>query len=97
MPAYSNGFSSTVQVACPSLWAYRAHDSRLNRDVATKVSNAQFSERFTREARAIGALNDTNSAISTTLGRIIWSRSMLKDRTCAGRWISMTRCPSSSN
>jgi Tol biopolymer transport system component len=39
---------------------YRAHDSRLNRDVAIKVSNAQFTERFTREARAIGALNHTN-------------------------------------
>jgi eukaryotic-like serine/threonine-protein kinase len=32
---------------------YRAHDPRLNRDVAIKVSNAQFTERFTREARAI--------------------------------------------
>src|ERR1700756_4390810 len=39
---------------------YRAHDSRLNRDFAIKVSNAQFSERFTREARAIAALNHTN-------------------------------------
>src|ERR1700693_1056105 len=39
---------------------YRAHDSRLNRDVAVKVSNAQFSERFTREGRAIAALNHTN-------------------------------------
>src|SRR5258706_13136373 len=39
---------------------YRAHDSRLNRDVAIKVSNAQFNERFTREARAIAALNHTN-------------------------------------
>jgi Tol biopolymer transport system component/predicted Ser/Thr protein kinase len=39
---------------------YRAHDSRLNRDVAVKVSSAQFSERFTREARAIAALNHTN-------------------------------------
>ncbi|HSR05726.1 MAG TPA: protein kinase, partial [Bryobacteraceae bacterium] len=39
---------------------YRARDSRLNRDVAVKVSNAQFSERFTREARAIAALNHTN-------------------------------------
>src|SRR4051812_11084806 len=39
---------------------YRAHDSRLNRDVAVKVSNAQFSERFTREARAIAALNHTH-------------------------------------
>src|SRR5450631_206300 len=39
---------------------YRAHDSRLNRDVAIKVSNAQFTERFTREAHAIAALNHTN-------------------------------------
>jgi serine/threonine protein kinase/Tol biopolymer transport system component len=39
---------------------YRAHDSRLDRDVAIKVSNAQFTERFTREARAIAALNHTN-------------------------------------
>ena len=39
---------------------YRAHDSRLNRDVALKVSNAQFTERSTREARAIAALNHTN-------------------------------------
>src|SRR6202049_1140395 len=39
---------------------YRAHDPRLNRDVAIKASNAQFSDRFTREARAIAALNHTN-------------------------------------
>jgi len=39
---------------------YRAHDTRLHRDVAIKVSDAQFSERFTREARAIAALNHTN-------------------------------------
>jgi eukaryotic-like serine/threonine-protein kinase len=41
---------------------YRAHDDRLRRDVAIKVSNAQFSERFTREARAIASLNHTNIA-----------------------------------
>ena len=39
---------------------YRAHDSRLNRDVAIKVSIAQFSERFEREAKAIAALNHPN-------------------------------------
>src|SRR5450432_4081293 len=39
---------------------YRAHDSRLNRDVAIKVSTAQFSERFEREAKAIAALNHSN-------------------------------------
>jgi serine/threonine protein kinase len=36
---------------------YKAHDRRLKRDVAIKVSAAQFSERFEREARAIAALN----------------------------------------
>jgi serine/threonine protein kinase len=39
---------------------YRARDPRLNRDVAIKVSAAQFSDRFTREARTIAALNHTN-------------------------------------
>src|SRR6266478_5181086 len=39
---------------------YRARDSRLNRDVAIKVSAAQFSERFEREAKAIAALNHPN-------------------------------------
>ena len=39
---------------------YRARDPRLNRDVAIKVSAAQYSERFEREAKAIAALNHPN-------------------------------------
>jgi eukaryotic-like serine/threonine-protein kinase len=39
---------------------YRARNPRLNRDVAIKISAAQFSERFEREAEAIAALNHTN-------------------------------------
>src|SRR5229473_1431766 len=39
---------------------YRAHDSRLNRDVAIKVSQERFSDRFEREARAVAALNHPN-------------------------------------
>lgn len=39
---------------------YRAHDPRLQRDVAIKVSPQRFSERFEREARAIAALNHPN-------------------------------------
>ena len=39
---------------------YRAHDSRLNRDVAVKVSKQLFTERFEREARAVAALNHPN-------------------------------------
>jgi Tol biopolymer transport system component/predicted Ser/Thr protein kinase len=36
---------------------YKARDTRLNRMVAIKRSNAQFSGRFEREARAVAALN----------------------------------------
>src|SRR5580704_5365579 len=39
---------------------YRARDTRLSRFVAIKVSAAQFSERFEREAKAIAALNHPN-------------------------------------
>ncbi len=56
---------------------YRAHDSRLSRDVAIKVSNAQFTERFTRDARTIASLNHTDI-------RHIWSWSMSKARPALG-------------
>jgi eukaryotic-like serine/threonine-protein kinase len=39
---------------------YRARDTRLNRDVAIKVSTERFTERFEREARAIASLNHPN-------------------------------------
>jgi len=36
---------------------FRARDTRLWRAVAIKISNAKFSDRFEREARAISSLN----------------------------------------
>jgi hypothetical protein len=39
---------------------YRAHDPRVGRDVAVKVSAEQFSERFEREIRAVASLNHSN-------------------------------------
>jgi serine/threonine protein kinase len=36
---------------------WKTRDTRLDRTVALKISKAEFSERFTREARAIAALN----------------------------------------
>src|ERR1700737_3228057 len=39
---------------------YRARDTRLNREVAVKVSAEKFTERFEREAQAIAALNHPN-------------------------------------
>jgi serine/threonine protein kinase len=39
---------------------YRAHDPSAGRDVALKVSHAQYSDRFEREARVVAALNHPN-------------------------------------
>ena len=39
---------------------YRVRDTRLNRDVAIKVTQTQFSDRFEREARAIASLSHPN-------------------------------------
>ena len=39
---------------------WRARDTRLNREVAIKFSQAQFSDRFQREANAIASLNHPN-------------------------------------
>src|SRR5580698_9720510 len=39
---------------------YRARDSRLDRTVAIKVSKAEFTERFSREARTVAQLNHPN-------------------------------------
>jgi eukaryotic-like serine/threonine-protein kinase len=39
---------------------YKASDPRLDRTVAVKVSKAEFTERFTREARTVAQLNHPN-------------------------------------
>ncbi len=39
---------------------WKARDTRLDRTVAVKVSRAEFSERFEREARAVASLNHPN-------------------------------------
>src|SRR5262249_190108 len=39
---------------------YRAHDPRTGRDVAIKVAAERFTERFSREVRALAALNHPN-------------------------------------
>ena len=39
---------------------YRAHDPRTARDVAVKIADEEFSERFSREVRAVAALNHPN-------------------------------------
>lgn len=39
---------------------WRARDTRLEREVAVKISAQQFTDRFTREARTVAALNHPN-------------------------------------
>ena len=39
---------------------WKAHDPRLNRDIAIKVSAEQFSERFEREVHVVASLNHPN-------------------------------------
>jgi len=39
---------------------YKARDTRLDREVAIKISKENFSYRFEREARSIAALNNPN-------------------------------------
>ena len=63
---------------------YRAHDSRLGRDVAVKVSAEQFSERFEREARAIAALNHTNICHLYDVGPNYLVMEIVEGQTLAG-------------
>jgi serine/threonine protein kinase len=49
---------------------WKAHDPRVGRDVPIKVSAAQFSERFEREAKAIAALNHPNILMPAFVTRI---------------------------
>jgi eukaryotic-like serine/threonine-protein kinase len=48
---------------------YRAHDVRLDRDVAVKTLKGPFTERFEREARAISALNHPNICTLHDIGQ----------------------------
>jgi len=48
---------------------YQGRDTRLDRSVAIKVSAAQFSELFDREARAISALNHPHICTLYDIGR----------------------------
>jgi eukaryotic-like serine/threonine-protein kinase len=46
----------------------RARDTRLGRTVAIKFSNAQFTDRFEREARAVAAMDHPNIAAIYDVG-----------------------------
>src|SRR5262245_47521783 len=63
---------------------YRAHDSRLGRDVAVKVLGERFSERFEREARAVAALNHPNICTLHDVGPDYLVMELVEGETLAG-------------
>src|SRR5262249_43777136 len=64
---------------------YRARDTRLERDVALKVSDERFTERFEREARAVAALNHTNICTLYDVGPNYLVMELVEGRTLAER------------
>src|SRR6201993_1169067 len=63
---------------------YRARDPRLNRDVAIKVSQERFSDRFEREARAVAALNHPNICTLYDVGPDYFVMEYLEGHTLRG-------------
>jgi hypothetical protein len=64
---------------------YRARDTRLDREVAIKVSGAQFGERFEREARAVAApLNHPNICTLHDIGPNYLVMELVEGQTLAG-------------
>jgi serine/threonine-protein kinase len=64
---------------------YRAHDTRLRRDVAIKVSAEHFSERFETEARAIASLNHPNVCTLHDVGPNYLVMELVEGETLAER------------
>ena len=64
---------------------YKAHDTRLNRSVAIKVSKATFDERFEREARTVAALNHPNICTLHDVGPNYLVMELLEGQTLADR------------
>jgi Tol biopolymer transport system component/tRNA A-37 threonylcarbamoyl transferase component Bud32 len=64
---------------------YKARDTRLDRLVAIKISAAEFSERFAREARAVAALNHPHICILHDVGPNYLVMEYLEGETLAER------------
>jgi len=64
---------------------YRAHDSRLGRDVAIKISSERFSERFEREARAVASLNHPSICTLHDVGPNYLVMELVEGQTLAAR------------
>jgi serine/threonine protein kinase len=64
---------------------YRAHDTRLCRDVAIKISAERFSKRFETEARAIASLNHSNVCTLHDVGPNYLVMELVEGQTLADR------------
>ncbi len=64
---------------------YRARDTRLGRDVAIKVSDQKFGERFEREARVISSLNHPNICTLYDVGPNYLVMELVEGQTLAER------------
>src|SRR5215472_12100909 len=64
---------------------YRAHDPRMGRDIAIKLSHAQFSERFEREVRAVAALSHPNICTIYDVGSNYYVMELVDGPTLADR------------
>jgi Tol biopolymer transport system component len=64
---------------------YRARDTRLDREVAIKISSARFSDRFEREARAISALNHPHVCTLYDVGPDYLVMELVEGQTLATR------------
>ena len=64
---------------------FRARDTRLDREVAIKVSAAQFSGRFEREARTVAALNHPHICTLHDVGPNYLVMEFLAGETLAAR------------
>ena len=62
---------------------YRAHDTRLRRDAAVKVSAERFGERFEIEARPIASLNHPNVCTLHDVGPNYLVMELVDGRTLA--------------
>jgi eukaryotic-like serine/threonine-protein kinase len=64
---------------------YRAHDPRMGRDVALKLSQERFSERFDREVRAVAALSHPNICTIHDVGPNYYVMELVEGPTLADR------------
>src|SRR5579863_1992619 len=64
---------------------YKARDSRLGREVAIKISDENFSDRFEREARSIAALNHPNVCHLYDVGPNYLVMELVEGSTLSGR------------